>query len=205
VALESVLAVVCVALGLSFIWPQVIRVYRVNTVEGLSPYGTLHGLAGGVLWSVYGLGRGLPTMYVTNLFIGVALLMIAAAQVRHGVLTPGRVLATIAGTLAVAVSTSVVDPAITGWVAIVVGATSILPQTYHALRTTDLSGVSVAMYGMVIVNTVCWTVYGLLIGDAIIAVPAVLVLPCAFLIISKALQSRGQDDGELLLAACPVA
>ena len=57
-ALETLVAAVCLALSVAFVWPQVVRVYRLGTVEGLSPRGTLHGIAGNCTWLVYGFLRG---------------------------------------------------------------------------------------------------------------------------------------------------
>jgi len=33
----------CTALSVAFVWPQVARVYRQHTVDGIAPNGTLHG------------------------------------------------------------------------------------------------------------------------------------------------------------------
>ena len=72
----------------------------------------------------------------------------------------------------------------------VVGATSVLPQSLHVLRSADLSGVSVAMYGMLVVTCLLWGTYGIVIGDLLVTAPNVFVLPCAALIAVKAWRSQ---------------
>jgi uncharacterized protein with PQ loop repeat len=186
VHLTAVLGSICTALSVSFVWPQVLRVYRLHTVEGVAPNGTLHGLFASTLWTLYGVGRGVAPLVVSNGAIGVALLMIAAAQVRHRTLPLARLLGAavviaMVGAGALALSTTVV-----GWLAIVVGVTSILPQTIHVSRVAELSGVSFPMYALLTLSTVLWVTYGALIGDWLLVTTNILVGPCALYVATKA-------------------
>jgi uncharacterized protein with PQ loop repeat len=188
--LTAVLGFICTALSVSFVWPQVARVYRLNTVEGLAPNGTLHGLAACTLWTSYGTARGVVPLIVSNGTIGTALLMIAVAQLRHRTLGARRLLGAAAGICGITAAALSVSVTFAGWVAIVVGVTSILPQTFHAARATDLSGISVPMYGLIVVASVLWSVYGLLIGDPRVIITNSLIVPCAFYVAMKAWQAR---------------
>src|SRR5215217_3997077 len=90
VDVTAVLGAVCTLLSVSFVWPQVVRVYRLNTVAGLSPLGTLHGLTACTFWTMYGVASGVLPLVVSNGVIGVAMFAIAIAQVRHHVLSARR-------------------------------------------------------------------------------------------------------------------
>lgn len=185
-------------LSISFVWPQVVRVYRLRSVEGLSPTGTLHGVAATSLWTVYGASQGVVPLILSNVIVGFAMVLIGVAQVRHGVLAARMLAATAALATAVALMSTLVSPALTGWIAIAVGATSILPQTLHVLRSDDLSGVSVAMYGLLILTAAGWATYGALIGDLLVSAPNVLVLPCAVFIAVKAVRAQTGAGSEPL-------
>jgi uncharacterized protein with PQ loop repeat len=186
VNLTAVLGAVCTVLSVGFLWPQVLRVYRLDTVEGLSALGTLHGLAATILWTTYGVGRGVAPVIVSNGAIGVGLLMIAAAQVRHGTLALRRLAAAIALILLAGTTSVAIAVTFTGALAILVGVTSILPQTIHVSRVAAISGVSLPMYALVTLATILWTVYALLIGDWLLAATNVLITPCALFVAVKA-------------------
>ncbi len=182
-----VLGLWCTALSISFIWPQVLRVYRQQTVEGLSPAGTLHGASGSVLWCLYGIARGDLPLSVANAMVLLAMALIAAAQVRHRVLATRIVTLVAFSAIALALACLAVSPALLGWVAIIVGATSILPQTWHTVRTPDLSALSVPTYAMLVLTAVSWSLYGMVIGDPLVVMPNLLVIPCSIVIATKAL------------------
>jgi uncharacterized protein with PQ loop repeat len=190
VHLTAVLGAICTALSVSFVWPQVIRVYRLNTVEGLAPNGTLHGLAACTLWTTYGAARGVAALIVSNGTIGVALLMIAAAQIRHRALGARKLLATAACITVITTGALAISTTFAGGVAILVGVTSILPQTIHASRAKDLSGVSMPMYGLIVVASVLWSLYGLLIGDPLVITTNILIVPCALFVALKAWRAQ---------------
>jgi uncharacterized protein with PQ loop repeat len=55
----------------------------------------------------------------------------------------------------------------------------------HALRSDDVSGISVAMYVLLIVSSTCWLLYGIAIGDLLVSAPNLISIPCASLILAK--------------------
>jgi uncharacterized protein with PQ loop repeat len=186
----GVLGLVCTALSVGFVWPQVLRVYRLGTVEGLAATGTLHGLSACVLWTMYGSARGVAPLVVSNAAIGVAMGMIAAAQLRHGTLRLRWLVAVLAGVLAVGGACLAISTTLTGTVAIVVGVTAILPQTLHVARAPSLEGVSLPMYALVLTSTVLWSAYGLLVDDYLLITTNVLIAPCASYVAVRAWRSQ---------------
>lgn len=182
---SSILGVACTVLGLSLVWPQVFRVFRVG-VEGISPRGQLHAMSGGTLWSVYGLAKLNPPLIAANLVCLALGTVIAAKMVRHGKMPAWHVTGVVGGFAVFGTLTSLVNPAITGWFAIVIGATSIIPQTWYALRYANLSGLSVPMYGLLVLNCSIWLLYGFVIGDLLVSMPNFIVAPCAAVIVVKA-------------------
>ena len=103
-----------------FIWPQVIRVYRINSVEGIATKGTLQSLAGAGLWSVYAVAKWNFPLLVSNIAVGTAFLLIGIAQVRHHVMKVPPLVGIVVGVTAAGAGLAVANPAITGWVAIAI-------------------------------------------------------------------------------------
>ena len=184
--LSSVLGAICLVLGITFSWPQVLRVYRVKSVEGISPRGQLHGLSGCALWTVYAYVRVIVPMMIANTFVLTSMILVTAALVRHRKMPLWHLLAVVGGFSAFGIAMSIISPAITGWFAIVIGATSILPQAVYVLRYANLSGVSIGMYGLMVVNGLAWTLYGISIGDLLVCFPNFILVPCALMIAVKA-------------------
>lgn len=186
----AVLGPICTALSVSFVWPQVVRIYRLNIVDGIAPNGTLHGLAACTLWTLYGSARGIGPIIVSNAAVGVAMTLIGAKQISHRMLALPRLVAVIVAALAIGGAALAVSPVLAGWLAIVVGVTSIIPQTIYVARTTELAGVSLVMWTMVISSLGLWSIYGSLIRDWLVVTTNVLLLPCALYVLAKAARSR---------------
>jgi len=200
---SSILGAACTVIGLSLVWPQVFRVFRVG-VEGISPRGQLHALSGGCLWTVYGLAKANPPLIAANLVCLILGSIIAAKMVHHGKMPAWHLVGILAGFFAFGTAVCFVSPAITAWFAIVIGATSILPQTWYALRYANLSGLSVPMYGLLVVNCSLWLLYGLVIADLLVSAPNVIVLPCAAIIGLKAWRfQRSRNDAGARAVAAP--
>ena len=91
----------------------------------------------------------------------------------------------IAALVALAISRDVL-----GVIAVVVGATGIIPQVIRAARTSHLVGVSVVTFIMVVVMSASWGIYGVMIKDLYIAIPNVVIVPSALFISFRAIQSH---------------
>jgi uncharacterized protein with PQ loop repeat len=188
--LASVLGPVCTVMAVSLIWPQVIRIYKLNSVEGVSSFGTLHGLSACTLWTMYAVSKGIVPLIVSNAAIGAALLMIGLAQVRHKVLPAVHLIGALVVFGVVGLAALSVSVNLAGWIAIVIGVTSILPQTLHAARAPDLSAVSLPTYGLIASSAVLWCIYGSLIGDPLLVTTNALICPCGAFIAVKAWQAQ---------------
>ena len=184
--MTALLGLVCTVLSVGFVWPQVSKVYRSGTVQGLAPLGTLHGLAACTLWTLYGAARGVAPLVVSNVAIGAAMGLIAAAQVRHRSLDVRWLVIVLVVTAGVGAGGLSVSAALTGWAAIVVGVTSIVPQTVHVSRVVALPGVSLPMYMLLLVATALWATYGVLVHDWLVVITNVAIAPCAAFVALKA-------------------
>lgn len=51
-----------------------------------------------------------------------------------------------------------------GYFAACLSTGSFLPQVIHAIKTKDLSSISLAMYLMFVIGVGCWAVYGVMLG-----------------------------------------
>jgi len=186
----NLLGLVASGLSMFFIWPQVLRVYRKDTVEGLAPFGALQGMSGSLLWSIYGFARGDIPLFGSNLLLAIAISLLGVAMTRHGVLPrttlPGVALIVLCtGLTAVALSTALV-----GVLAFLIGTSSVLPQTFKVLCDPDLAGVSVSSNSLLFVTSTAWLTYGLAIGDTLVWLPNLLIIPCSALIVAKARVSQ---------------
>lgn len=77
-----------------------------------------------------------------------------------------------------------------GVIAVVVGATGIVPQVVRAARTSHLVGVSAVTFIMVVVMSASWGIYGVMIKDLYVALPNVVIVPSALFISFRAIQSH---------------
>jgi uncharacterized protein with PQ loop repeat len=176
-----------------FIWPQVFRVYRNDTVEGLAPLGALQGMSGSILWSTYGLSQSDMPLFGSNLLLSVAIGLLAVAMTRHRILTRSTLSAVVAGVLGVGFLAGAVSTTLLGMLAFAVGALSVIPQTVKVLRDPDLQGVSVSSNSLLFVTSCAWMSYGLAIGDTLVWLPNVLVIPCSAVIVFKARSSQARS------------
>ena len=186
----NLLGLVASLLSMSFIWPQVYRVYRNDTVEGLAPLGALQGMSGSILWSTYGLARTDIPLFGSNLLVAVAIGLMSLAMVRHGVIKRSTVLALVTTVIGIGFVTAAVSTTLLGMLAFVVGALSVLPQTLKVLRDPNLQGVSVSSNTLLFATSSMWLFYGLVISDALVTLPNFLVIPCSAVIVQRARASQ---------------
>lgn len=186
----NLLGLVASTLSMLFIWPQVFRVYRNNTVEGLAPLGAIQGMSGSMLWSIYGLSQSDMPLFGSNLLLSVAIALLGVAMMRHGVLSRGTLLGVVVGVLGMGVAATVISTSLVGVLAFAIGASSVLPQTFKVLRDPDLDGVSVSSNSLLFVTSSAWLTYGLAISDTLVWLPNLLVIPCSALIVAKARASQ---------------
>jgi uncharacterized protein with PQ loop repeat len=111
-------------------------------------------------------------------------------MVKHGTLSASRLYSTVFGITAFSSICVSVSPAVTGLIAFIVGASSVLPQTITSAKSDDLSGVSLPTYVLLFFTAVAWSAYGFIIEDALVVLPNVVVIPCAIFIGAKIIRTR---------------
>ena len=82
VTLANLSGSIAALLGVVFIWPQVIRVYAKQSVEGVSGLSHLIGMSGTLMWFTYAIStRSLP-MLISNTNIEIAIIALMVMLVR---------------------------------------------------------------------------------------------------------------------------
>ena len=125
------------------------------------------------------------------------------AQVRHRAVSWQRVLVVLTAVIAIAVVSGAISKDVLGLISVVVGGTGIVPQAIRAARTTHLVGVSVATFGMVVIMSVSWSIYGLMIDDLFVVAPNVVIVPSALFIMLRTLQSHHRYGKTTVATAVP--
>jgi uncharacterized protein with PQ loop repeat len=190
VSFRDVFSLWCISLSFTFTIPQAYRVVRRNTVEGISVFAQMQSLGGSILWFVYGIVAETYLVVTANVMTIVGFGTVIIAQVHHRAVSWQRVVGVLAAATVIAVVSGAVSQELLGLIAVGVGSTGIIPQVIRAARTTHLVGVSVATFAMVVVMSLSWGIYGLMIGDLFIAMPNVTIVPGAIFITWRALQSH---------------
>lgn len=188
--LADVTGYVATLLGVAFIWPQVVRAYRHDTVEGLAPLGQVIGMMATVLWGVYGYATDRLPAVVSNINMILAIGCLLAIMVRHRVLRARVPIVGFVVTTYVAVMVGRESPEAVGVAAVVVGTPSIIPQVWRVLRSDRLYGVSIPSNVLLMVMCATWFAYGVLERDWILIGPNLVVVPCAAVITMRAMISQ---------------
>ena len=90
-----------------------------------------------------------------------------------------------------------------GSIAVVVGATGIVPQVIRAAKTSHLVGISVVTFIMVTTMSASWGIYGVMISDPYVALPNVVIVPSAIFISIRAIQSHKRYGSSTTAEAIP--
>lgn len=181
-----VLGTWCLLVSLSFIWPQVWRVFNEDSTHGLSTLGNLYSLIGSILWMTYGVFKHRPPIYISNFSFLVAGSLICWQLARHKKMARSHILAVYIIGILIAFAAHSVSVATVGWVAIVVSTSGILPQTIHVINTHSLHGISVVSYRITLTSSISWLIFGLTVHDPIVALPNLIIGPCVAYILIKA-------------------
>ena len=190
VSFRDVFSLWCVSLAFTFTIPQAYRVVRRNTVEGVSVFSQMQNFSASILWVVYGIVSQTYLVVAANVMTIIGFGTVIIAQVHHRAVSWQRAIFVAFAVIVIAITTALVSYDILGLIAVVAGGTGIVPQAIRAARTTHLVGVSVATFAMVVIMSLSWGIYGLMIGDLFVATPNVVIVPSALFIIFRALQSR---------------
>lgn len=200
---RNLLAVWCVSLSIIFMWPQVIRVIRKKTVEGISVVATVHSMSGALLWSIYGIVAAVPSVAFANIVTYVAVGIIIGAQVRYAVVSLRLAIGSQLTIALIGIIAAFVSDVFIGVVAIAIGGTAIIPQTIRSARTDRQVGVSALTFAMIAVMSTSWAIYGAILENVFIIAPNFLVVPCAIFISVRAVISHRRYDSTSEAMAVP--
>jgi uncharacterized protein with PQ loop repeat len=162
------------ALGVAMVVPQIVRIVRHPSLQGVSPISWALTVFGCLLWFTYGLrSRALPQIPGNVLLIcgAIAVVLLVnspASRARRAVL-----LALGAGLLEV--TAWVLPPEGVGYLAFAVGTVSTWPQLYDSVgnwRAHINSGVSLSTWALRIASQVCWFGYAVGTSDVPVGVGA---------------------------------
>lgn len=200
---QDLLGAWCFGLSLIFTIPQAVRVIRRDTVEGISVTSQLQGVAGSILWIVYGLVSGSPVVAAANVVTLIGIGIVVYKQVDMNVITMRFAIGVELAVCVVAFATWSISESVLGVVTVFIGSTGIIPQAIRAARTSHLVGVSVMTFLIITTMTVSWGTYGLLIGDVFVAAPNIIIGPCALFIAIRAIQSHRRYGSSTTAEATP--
>jgi uncharacterized protein with PQ loop repeat len=190
VTLGAVAGVVSTLLGIAFVWPQVFRVHRERSVEGLSLSTNLANVSGAILWTVFGLASGRTIAFVANVSVGIGLVMITAMFVRQRVVTMAKTMIVIVGTMATCGLLLAFSTRAIGVIGLVVSSLAILPQLWRALTSVQLHGVSVSANLLLCATAIGWFIYGLEVAEPLYVYPNGILVPCTLAIALRAWLTR---------------
>lgn len=177
-------------LGVVFIWPQVIRVYAKQSVEGVSGLSHLIGLSGTLMWFTYAISTESLPMLISNANIEIAVIALMVMLVRKRALPLWLPVTVFSVTVAYCVVLNLVAPSAVGITGVLIGTPAILPQVWRAVRTEYLLGISASSYLLLATMSLGWFTHGMLIDDAIVSYPNFLLAPSALFIAWKAWSSQ---------------
>ena len=200
---QNLLGAWCFGLSLIFTIPQAVRVIRRDTVEGISVTTQLQGVAGSILWIVYGLVSGSPVVAAANVVTLIGIGVVVYKQVDMNVITMRFAIGVELAVCVLAFVTWSISESVLGAVTVFIGSTGIIPQAIRAARTTHLVGVSVMTFLIITTMTISWGTYGLLIGDVFVAAPNIIIGPCALFIAIRAIQSHRRYGSSTTAEATP--
>jgi uncharacterized protein with PQ loop repeat len=193
----------CISLSFTFTIPQAYRVVRRNTVQGISVSSQLQNVSGSILWVVYGIASSTFLVALANVMAICGFGTVVFKQIQLKALSLTRALTVELCVLAAALGALAISQDVLGSIAVVVGATGIVPQVIRAAKTSHLVGISVVTFLMVATMSASWGIYGLMIEDLYVALPNAVIVPSAVFISIRAIQSRRRYGSSTTAEAVP--
>ncbi|NBP18081.1 MAG: PQ-loop repeat-containing protein [Actinobacteria bacterium] len=188
--LEAVSGTIATLLGIVFIWPQVVRVYARQSVEGIAANAHLIGLAGTPMWFTYAITTDSVPMMLSNLNIEIAIIALMVMLVRKKAIELWKPVVVFSATAIFCATIAYISPTIVGVAGVIIGTPAILPQVWRAVRTKQLFGVSATSNVLLASMGAGWFTYGLSIGDPVVSYPNLVLIPSASYIAWKAWRSH---------------
>lgn len=189
-ALASIAAVVATALAFTSLVPQINKLWRTGSAEGVSGTWATFGAVTNGAWTAYLLTQKLwlavPSTAVVTIFYGVTLLLIirtgrkAAPPLRLGTVWLG---------------TLICVGVLSGWDAlgVVLGLSYVVqatPSVWAAFRTVTPRGIAPGTWGIALVEAILWGFYGWFHEDLAIVLFGILATLTSTLILTRYLATR---------------
>jgi uncharacterized protein with PQ loop repeat len=166
-------------------WPQAWHLVRHPEHLGVSLLTWALALATAATWVAYGIVEHEPVNLVANSLAGLGTAGVLVALHRRGRPAAAASLAVLAGVAAlVAVDRLVVEGAL-GIVGVAVGGGMFVPQAVRALRAPTTAGISPLAWWLVLAAAVIWSVYGALIGRAVVVAPGFIQFPAGVAVLLR--------------------
>lgn len=188
--LEAISGAIATACGMAFIWPQVFRIYRHRTVEGLSAPTVLVGLINPVFWTVFGYSTGRSLAVFANGNVGIAFILIALQMSRKKAINPLVAVSMFVATMVYCLVMNGISPYVVGVTGLLVSTPMFLPQLWKAVRTRELYGVSAWANIIFSVQCAFWVVYGIEVEEWLYIYPNAVLFPCGLIIAWRVIHSR---------------
>jgi len=168
-------------LGVAMVVPQIIRIVRHPSLTGVSPLSWALSMFGCLAWLTYGLRTGAAPQIPGNILLAagatVCVLLINSPMPRG---RRGALL--LVGAAALLVTVWVIPTESVGYLAMVIGLSSMWPQLYDTIgnfRGHTVSAVSLPTYGLRVASQICWLSYAVGTHDTPVGVGASLALVIA--------------------------
>ena len=197
--LLTALVVVANVMGVGMIVPQVARIHRLRSADGVSGVWIGVGIAMNTWWTIYGVAESLPGILPVSV-LAAALYLVMARQFISLVGRPGwRPL--VVGMLVVGVA-PLPALALGGFTAagLVVGLAyglQFFPAVVSAMRSRDCRGVSPLTWSMALVEAAIWVTYGLASDDRALLIGGSGGCLASGLILCRLARVRLRHDGQL--------
>ena len=193
VDISAALAWCGTALGLARTAPQLLVVLREKALDGLSVWSCTCLMLSMVWWDIYAIADGQVLLAVSSIGATIAPVLTLLILSRRGLVQRRHTLAVLGGSvlglLCLPVSVEFVGLVASGSTVLYAG-----PQLWRLIRTRDVRGVSAVTWGITAVNTSIWAAYGIREHLLPTVLPALILLPTAFLVMTLKLLSRGNDS-----------
>lgn len=196
--LEAISGAIATMCGMAFIWPQVFRIYRRRSVEGLSAITVLVGLINPVFWTVFSYSTGRSLAVFANTNVGLAFILIALQMAHKRAINPLVAVVMFVSTVSYCLVMNKISPYIVGVTGLVVSTPMFLPQLWKTVRTRELYGVSVWSNLLFSIQCGFWVVYGVEVEEWLYIYPNAVLMPCGGIIVWRVIRSRRLSAAEVL-------
>jgi uncharacterized protein with PQ loop repeat len=184
---------VAVTLNIFFVWPQVVRVLRLRTVDGISWLTWVVSCVLFSVWGVYAWGEQYWSLFVANVscFVGAFLLLVVGAKLRWGFRVIGwafgvvilvGVISSVWGVVAVVIMT-------------VAGVGMRVPQVVALMRSESVEGVSAVTWVLSTVTAALWLSVSVSKGAGGAAIANVAALSAGLALLGLLAWKRGRVRG----------